>query len=369
MSLALTLLGAVARDRGNYGRSESLLMDGLERARTADDAWASGMALNALAVLHERRGDFDRAAQVLRESIALAEASEDIWGKVHAISNMAHLRHRRGDFERAASLYGQAADLYREIGDRRGEANALTNLGRLAERLGDLDRAVELHTRSLDVTRELGDRRGTATALANRGVTHLRRGDLVHAGNDLRHGLSIRHETNDREGTATCLEKLAEVAIARGRAERAIRLWATAAAVRDEIGAPLAPSERASYDVVMTGARSMLGEARAAELWAAGRADALEHAVRVALRDEAAPEPSRSVVELRPQHAKGPSTTLTPRELEVLRLLEEHTDRAIADTLSIGSRTVATHVTNILNKLGVNTRTAAVATAIRHGLI
>ncbi|MDP8907786.1 MAG: LuxR C-terminal-related transcriptional regulator [Chloroflexota bacterium] len=53
----------------------------------------------------------------------------------------------------------------------------------------------------------------------------------------------------------------------------------------------------------------------------------------------------------------------------MLRLLEEHTDREIADQLSIGPRTVATHVTNILNKLGVNSRTAAVAHAIRHGLI
>lgn len=369
LSLALTLLGAVARDRGDYGRSEALLQEGLERARMADDAWASGMALNALAILHERRGEFDRAAAVLQESAALAEASSDIWGKVHAISNMAHLRHRLGEFEQASSLYEQGAALYREIGDRRGEANALTNLGRIAERLGDLDRAVDLHSQSLEVTHALGDRRGTATALANRGVAHLRRGDLGHAGEDLRESLAIRFDTTDREGIATCLEKLSEVAIARGRAERGVRLWATSAALRDAIGAPLAPSERASYDVVMAAARSMLGDATVAELWACGREDTIERAVRSALDGDLEGTSPPAVVASRPEQVKGPATGLTPRELEVLRLLEEHTDREIADALSIGPRTVATHVTNILNKLGVNTRTAAVASAIRHGLI
>ena len=60
---------------------------------------------------------------------------------------------------------------------------------------------------------------------------------------------------------------------------------------------------------------------------------------------------------------------MTPREVDVLQLLEEHSDREIADRLSIGSRTVSTHVTNILSKLGVNSRTSAVAYAIRRGMI
>jgi ATP/maltotriose-dependent transcriptional regulator MalT len=368
-SMSLTMLGAIARDRGDFEQAGSLLGQGLSTAEAAGDAWAIGMALNTLAVLHERRGDYERAAEVLKRSLELAEAANDVWGTVQAITNMAHLEHRQGEIERAASLYEHSARLYREIGERRGEANALTNLGRLAERLGELDRAVDLHSRSLAITRELGDRRGTGTALANRGVAHLRRGDLGHAEEDLRQSLEIRFRSGDREGIATCLEKLAEVTIARGRAARAIRLWATAAALRDAIGAPLATSERASYDVVMGAARTMLGEDEAARLWAAGREEAVDDVVREALRDAPATEPALAVARTPARTDTGIMSTLTPRELEVLRLLEEHTDRAIADALSIGPRTVATHVTNILNKLGVNTRTAAVATAIRHGVI
>jgi DNA-binding NarL/FixJ family response regulator len=60
---------------------------------------------------------------------------------------------------------------------------------------------------------------------------------------------------------------------------------------------------------------------------------------------------------------------LTPRELEVLRLLADGMDqREIAERLVISSKTVATHIQHILVKLGVHSRAQAVAAAHRHGL-
>ena len=60
---------------------------------------------------------------------------------------------------------------------------------------------------------------------------------------------------------------------------------------------------------------------------------------------------------------------LTPRELEVLRLLEKgHSNRQIAETLFISGKTVSVHVTNILAKLGVHSRLEAAAVARRLGL-
>ncbi|GAC1628626.1 MAG: hypothetical protein NVS4B11_26760 [Ktedonobacteraceae bacterium] len=61
---------------------------------------------------------------------------------------------------------------------------------------------------------------------------------------------------------------------------------------------------------------------------------------------------------------------LTKRELEVLRLVAEgHTDREVADTLVISPRTVNRHLSNMFVKLDVPGRTAAVAYAIRWGLV
>jgi DNA-binding CsgD family transcriptional regulator len=61
---------------------------------------------------------------------------------------------------------------------------------------------------------------------------------------------------------------------------------------------------------------------------------------------------------------------LTKRELEVLRLVAEgHTDREVADILVISPRTVNRHLGNMYVKLDVPGRAAAVAYAIRFGLV
>jgi ATP/maltotriose-dependent transcriptional regulator MalT len=61
---------------------------------------------------------------------------------------------------------------------------------------------------------------------------------------------------------------------------------------------------------------------------------------------------------------------LTGRELEVLRLLATGlTNRMIADELVVAVRTVDTHVSSILSKLGVSSRSAATSFAYRHHLV
>jgi DNA-binding NarL/FixJ family response regulator len=60
---------------------------------------------------------------------------------------------------------------------------------------------------------------------------------------------------------------------------------------------------------------------------------------------------------------------LTPRELEVLRLLVEgRSNRQIAEQLFISGKTASVHVTNILAKLGVHSRLEAAARARDLGL-
>jgi two-component system NarL family response regulator len=60
----------------------------------------------------------------------------------------------------------------------------------------------------------------------------------------------------------------------------------------------------------------------------------------------------------------------TPREMSVLRLLASgKANREIATALSISEGTVKIHVTHLFEKLGVTSRTEAIATAIRRGLV
>lgn len=64
------------------------------------------------------------------------------------------------------------------------------------------------------------------------------------------------------------------------------------------------------------------------------------------------------------------SERLTPRELDVLKLLAEgHRNREIADTLGLAEPTVKIHVNNLLRKLEAKDRTEAAVIALKRGLI
>jgi DNA-binding NarL/FixJ family response regulator len=81
------------------------------------------------------------------------------------------------------------------------------------------------------------------------------------------------------------------------------------------------------------------------------------------------PALSARLVEQMQPGGRGPRT-LTARELMVLRLMASGlSNRDIASALSISERTVKFHVTAILNRLGADNRTQAVALATRRGIL
>ncbi len=70
------------------------------------------------------------------------------------------------------------------------------------------------------------------------------------------------------------------------------------------------------------------------------------------------------------REAASPQETLTPREVDVLKLAARGlSNKAIAGKLSVSENTVKYYVKKILQKLGVQNRTEAVARAVRMNLI
>jgi DNA-binding NarL/FixJ family response regulator len=99
--------------------------------------------------------------------------------------------------------------------------------------------------------------------------------------------------------------------------------------------------------------------------------DEVAVAVRAAHRGELQLDPAvarRLTDSLRPA-ATGRAGSLTSRELDVLRLLGEgYANKAIAAELGITERTTRTHVSSILAKLGLSSRTQAALWATREGI-
>jgi len=99
--------------------------------------------------------------------------------------------------------------------------------------------------------------------------------------------------------------------------------------------------------------------------------DALADAIRAARagRPTLAPEATQALIHAATR-PPAPEYDLTRREEDVLALMVEGlTNPEIADQLMVGRATVKFHVSNILSKLAVGTRTEAVALALREGLV
>lgn len=100
-------------------------------------------------------------------------------------------------------------------------------------------------------------------------------------------------------------------------------------------------------------------------------ADELAQAIRAAHSGRAtlSPEAAQALVHTANQ-PPFPGLELTERELEVLVLMVEGLNNTqIAGKLTVSPSTVKSHVSNILSKFGVASRTEAVTLALRHGLV
>jgi DNA-binding NarL/FixJ family response regulator len=99
----------------------------------------------------------------------------------------------------------------------------------------------------------------------------------------------------------------------------------------------------------------------------AGAAELID-AIKAAAGGQMEVSPHAVLVEEITEPAEG--LVLSEREMDVLRLIARgYTNKEIARALGVGGETVKTHVGNILDKLGVESRTQAALSAIRRGLI
>ena len=100
------------------------------------------------------------------------------------------------------------------------------------------------------------------------------------------------------------------------------------------------------------------------------QADELCRAIKAAAAGQVQLSPKAAARLMREVRAPESPEALTERETDVLRLLAQgQSNKEIAHGLNIGEKTVKTHVSNVLGKLGVQSRTQAALYAVRIGLV
>jgi DNA-binding CsgD family transcriptional regulator len=156
-------------------------------------------------------------------------------------------------------------------------------------------------------------------------------------------------EIDDRAAQCFVLNALGWHAANSGQAPLAAQLLGAAETVGAGAGTGVAGPFVAMVDAAKVTASEAMGAVKFEAAFAAGKRLSRDEAVRLALGES-------EDVEVEARREKG-SETLAKRELEIAGLIAEGlSNKQIAARLFISDRTVATHVGNILNKLGVNSR-------------
>jgi tetratricopeptide (TPR) repeat protein len=166
-----------------------------------------------------------------------------------------------------------------------GVAWAMNYQGDVARDQGDSKAAQELYEQALAIFRELDDRWGIAGTLADLGSLAREQGECPTAHSMYRESIKTFQELDHKRGIARLLECFAGLAAVQLEAERSLRLAGAAAALRQNIGAPLAPAEQAKLETSLRPARQALTNAMSSAAWLEGRALSVEEAVEAALSE------------------------------------------------------------------------------------
>jgi predicted ATPase/DNA-binding SARP family transcriptional activator/DNA-binding CsgD family transcriptional regulator len=355
---ALDGLGWIAEPQGDYERARLAYEESLGLYRRAGDRRGVANALGDLGSLALDRGDYERATSLLEESLALYRELGESEGIIGILDSLGVLASAGGDPERSAVYFREALVLSRGTGNARRTAVSLGNFGITTLVHGDPDQATVLLEESLGLFREIGDGQNIAIGLMHAALAALAGGDHGRVLVLVQEGLGLLRKAGDRQHFADCLEIMAGSAGAGGLPRKAARLWGAAEALREEIGVPSQPENRKVLDPYLAAARSGLGEAAWQTALAEGRAMPPERAIEYSLSAEEPASPSRRQ-----------AGVLSAREEEVAALVSQGlTNRQIASELSISEHTVATHITRILKRLGLNSRTRLSAWATERGL-
>jgi predicted ATPase len=285
--------GVLASEQADYASAGPLFREALDIARQLGDKRGIAVSLNALGVNDRNRGEAAVAHSLFEESLILWRELGDQKAAARCLSNLANVVKSQGDYARARSLHAECLSIFSGLGDRTGVAWSLNSQGDVARDQGDSAAARSLYEQGLAIFWELGDRWGIAATLNDLGNLAMEQRNPSSARSLYRESLKTFQELKHKRGIARLLECSACLAAAELESERSLRLAGAAAALRQNIGAPLTPAEQAKLEAMLDPARRALSNTAGATAWLEGWAMSAEQAVEEVLMPErASPAPT-----------------------------------------------------------------------------